>query len=241
MKAIILAAGYATRLGKLTENTPKALLLIKNKPILNYLIEQIQSIKIIDEAIIVSNAKFFDQFVLWRKNNSFGSLKITVLNDNTTSNEDRLGAIGDMNFAIKNCKINEETMVAVSDNFFTFKLLDFYKFFKKSKTNCLLGQKVYEKETLKRIGVVTLDDNNFVTSFEEKPQNPKGNTGIFGIYFYTKLAILSVPQYLKEGGNKDAPGHFARWVSEHYKTAVYIPNNNVIIDIGTPEEYEKLK
>ena len=127
MKAIMLVAGYATRLYPLTENMPKGLLKLNGRAIIDYTFDKLEKIKEIDEAILVSNSKFYDQFCNWA-NNYKGRIKITVLNDGTTSNDNRLGAIGDMQFAIQNCHIDDEIMVLASDNYFTFELIDYYNF-----------------------------------------------------------------------------------------------------------------
>ena len=124
----MLVAGYATRLKKLTENKPKGLLLLNNKPIINYTFEKLEKIGVIDEAILVSNSKFYEQFLEWAREYK-GKIKISVLNDETTSNDNRLGAIGDLCFAIEKLKVNEEIMVFVSDNYFTYELKDFYDFY----------------------------------------------------------------------------------------------------------------
>ena len=125
MKAIVLVAGYASRLYPLTLNTPKALLTLNNITLLDYLMEKVSELDVIDEVILVSNQKFYKNFIEWKKTYT-GNKKITILNDGTTTNENRLGAIGDTEFAIQKLNIDDEIMLLVSDNYFTFSLKDFY-------------------------------------------------------------------------------------------------------------------
>ena len=142
MKAIILAAGYATRLYPLTINKPKALLTINEKPIINYIVEQINTIDVVDEIYVVTNHKFIDSFADWQ-NEIESRAKITVLDDGTTSEQDRKGAIGDIAFVIQKMNINDELLVVAGDNFFTYPLKNYYDFYKQKDKDC-----VCEKDTI---------------------------------------------------------------------------------------------
>ena len=242
MKAIVLVAGYAVRLYPLTENKPKALLTLDNKTLLDYLMEKVEEVDVIDEVILVSNEKFYDQFVDW-SNNYKGKLKTTVLNDGTSTNETRLGAIGDTQFAIDKLNIDDELMLLVSDNYFTFSLKSFYDFYKEHNADCILvGEFPEEKlEYLGRnFGCVTVDNNNKVTYMVEKPgPNPNTNLGAYASYIYTKDTVKLIKQYLDEGNNKDAPGHFPAWLYSRKPLFAY-PFEGECYDIGTPEVYNTL-
>ena len=130
MKAIILCAGYATRLYPLTENTPKALLPINDKPLLSYIVKKLEAIKEINKVYVVTNAKFYSHFKDWERNSKFKK-EVEIVNDNTTSNENRLGGIGDIHFVIEKERINEDVFVALGDNLFDFNLNDMISLFKK--------------------------------------------------------------------------------------------------------------
>lgn len=132
MKAIILAAGYATRLYPLTINKPKALLTINQKPIINYIVEQINTIDIVDEIYVVTNHKFINSFAGWQ-NETVSRAKITVLDDGSTEEQNRKGAIGDIAFVIEKMNIDDELLVVAGDNFFTYPLKDYYNFYEKKQ------------------------------------------------------------------------------------------------------------
>ena len=240
MKAIVLCAGYATRLGKLTENTPKPLLKVQNKALIDLLIENLEDIDDVNEIVIVSNAKFYNHFLEWAKE-AKSSKKITVLNDGSTNNDNRLGAIGDIKFALTKRNIKEDIMVLAGDNWFDFKLKNFYDEYK-SNGNCnmILGSKTKDLSILCSHGVAILDENHRVISMEEKPQNPKGNFAVGPFYIYNKDAVKLIDEYLKSGNSKDAPGNLPSWLCQ--KTDVYAWDVSPAhrIDIGTVEVYENI-
>lgn len=239
MKAIMLVAGYATRLYPLTENKPKGLLPLAGKPIIDYTFKKLEEITEIDEAILVSNHKFYKHFFSWGKSYK-GRIKITVLDDQTTCNEDRLGAIGDMQFAIQTCGIKDEIMVLVSDNYFTYSLKDYFDYYKKVDTDCILGTEFTDLEYLgKNFAVATVDDDNIVTSLVEKPGVAKSNIGVYATYIYKKDTVKLIKQYLDEGNSKDAPGNFPSWLYKRKPIHLYRFNGECY-DIGTVKVYNEL-
>lgn len=240
MKAIVLCAGYATRLGELTKNMPKPLLRVRNQTLLDLLVDNLQEIDAIDEIVIVSNAKFFKNFKDWAKTRE-SIAPIVVLNDGSTSNDNRLGAIGDIKFAMKERKIDDEIMVLAGDNWFDFKLADFYaQYLKNGKKNMVLGSKTNDLAILRSHGVAILDENGKVLEMEEKPQQPRGNFAVGPFYIYNKQAARMIDEYLASGNSKDAPGNLPSWLSQ--KTDVYAwdvsPKHR--IDIGTKEVYDNI-
>ena len=218
-KAIILAAGYATRLYPLTENQPKPLLKIADKPLIEYIIEKIYEIEAIDEIIIVSNDKFYNHFLEW--NSSFNSkIPIKILDDGSTTNENRLGAIKDIQFALKQENISEDTLIIAGDNLFEFNLKDLYNLYKEKNASITAAFDVKDKNIVKnRHGVVILDNSNKVIDFQEKPEEPKSTIKSIACYILTKEAIKLLEQYIKEGNNSDAPGFFLEWLCK--KTKLY--------------------
>ncbi|NQT22888.1 MAG: nucleotidyltransferase family protein [Candidatus Omnitrophica bacterium] len=213
MKALILGAGYGTRLYPLTLNKPKALLEVGGKAILERVLESVFSIKECDGVYIVTNAKFFGAFQDWVKVKNLEK-KIQVLNDGTVSNEDRLGAIGDINFALKKASVDEDLLVLGSDNLFEFRLRDFVDFAKSkepSATLALYDVKSIEKARLYGIAVVKKDGAEIV-DFEEKPKDPKSTLAATAVYFYPKEKLKLIDLYMKSDLTKDAPGNFIKWL-----------------------------
>ncbi len=238
MKAIILAAGYATRLYPLTLNQPKALLPIANKPIIDYIVDEIESIPCVDELIVISNEKFYPHFCGW-KDNRKSRLEITVLNDKTTDDSNKLGAVGDMQFAIETLGIDDEILVMAGDNIFTFKLKDFYDEYVSKNADMILVKEINEIEELRRMANVSVDDNMKVTDMEEKPQNPKSNIAAFASYIYKKDTVKMIKQYLDEGNNPDAPGFFPSWLYKKKDVFAY-KFEGECYDIGTPKSYKEV-
>jgi len=235
MDCILLAAGYATRLYPLTENKPKALLTLGSKTILDWVVEKIEKIEEINNIYIVTNHRFADNFEEWKQNYK-GGKKVEVLDDGTTNNDNRLGAIGDMKFVIDQKNIDDEIFVLASDNIFDFELTDMMDLYHEKNADIISAHYVDEIETLQSMGVVELSEDLKVLSFEEKPQNPKSHYGVPPFYIYRKETIALIKQYLDEGNNPDAPGHFVPWLIT--KTPVFAYTFDVMtIDIGTPKSY----
>lgn len=236
MKAVILAAGYATRLYPLTLDKPKALLEIHGKPLLNYIIHNLEETNV-SEIYIITNEKFYLQFVWWLNQNKFNK-KIEIINDETNSNETRLGGIGDLKLAILEKEIDDDILVILGDNLFDFSLKELTtKFNKTNKT--VLG--VYDIKSLmdaKRFGVVGVSADRIV-SFKEKPENPESSLISTGIYLFSKKDIQLLPEYLNSGGKKDAFGSFIEYLTP--RTEVYAATfDGRWFDIGSIEVYAKV-
>ena len=240
MKAIILVAGYASRLYPLTLNKPKALLTLNKTTLLDFLIRKVNQIDEINDVILVSNDKFYSQFEDWKKGYK-GRLNITVLNDGTNTNETRLGAIGDTQFAIDKLKIDDDIMLLVSDNYFTFSLKDYYDFYKNKQTDCIMVAPFTDLEYLgKHFAVVDVDKNGIVTNMVEKPGGiPSSNIGAYASYIYTRETVKMIKDYINEGNNKDAPGHFPAWLC-HKKPVHAYTFKGKCYDIGTIDVYNSL-
>lgn len=238
MKAIILVAGYATRLYPLTLDMPKALLPIHQKPIIDYIVEEINTIDAIDEIFVVTNHKFVNHFHKWAKGHH-SKQSICILDDGTDTEQTRLGAIGDILFTIREKKIQDEIMVIAGDNFFTYHLKDYYDFYQKIGKDCVCVKEFYDKDLLRQFGVAQLDENKKLISLEEKPQNPKSNTAVYATYFYTKETIPLFEQYIAEGNKPDAPGYFVEWLYQRKDVYAYTFQGECY-DIGTPKSYEEV-
>ena len=237
MKCLFLCAGYATRLYPLTENFPKPLLKVKDKPILNWLIEDIDKSQKIDEYIIVSNAKFYEHFVSWAKELLY---KITIVDDGTYTNETRLGAVKDIEFAQKTLKLDSDMLVLAGDNVLDFSLRSFIDFAIDKNASCVLRYYEENSEKLKKSGVLMLGDNNIVLEMEEKPSNPKTNWCCPPFYYYKKEDASKISTAIASGCNTDAPGSFISWLAKNSTVyAMEMPGKRY--DIGNLESYEKVQ
>lgn len=239
MKAIVLAAGYATRLYPLTKNRPKPLLEVAGKPILDHIVEKMEKVEEINEVIIVTNHKFTSHFEEWAKEASY-TKKLTVVNDGTMTNDTRLGAIGDIQFVLDQQKFKDDLMILAGDNLFDFELTDFAAYFKEVGTDCITAYHEEDDGQLKRAGIVELDVNAKVLSFEEKPSEPKSSYCVPAFYLYQKDTLPLFKQYLEEGNDPDAPGHFVPFLIEKKAVHAYLFEGERY-DIGTVESYEKVK
>jgi len=220
MKAIILAAGYATRLYPLTLHRAKPLIEINNKPIIDYLIEKISELKDVDKIYIVCNQRFFNQFTSWKEERGYDNVE--VINDETINEEQKLGSIGDINFVVEKEKIKDDILVMAGDNMFDFSLVDPYKFFKKKKKDVTIVYDVKDLEQAKRGAVIVLDKNNKVIDLKEKPRVAKSTLFGISIYFYTKDSVKLFKKYLDSGNNPDAPGYFLEWLHKVKDVYAYV-------------------
>ena len=233
MKCIILAAGYATRLYPLTENFPKPLLKVGEKTILDWLVDDVA--ELIDEFVIVSNHKFAEQFKEWSQRKP---QKITVLDDGTENNETRLGAVKDIQLAAQG--ITEDCMVMAGDNVLDFSLQHFVRFAIEKGTSCVMCHEENRLEALQKTAVITMDEDNLITSYEEKPKEPKGNHAVPPFYFYRTADIHRIQEALDAGCGYDAPGSFAAWLSGQTPMHAYVmPGKRY--DIGDMKSYETVQ
>ena len=237
MKCVILAAGYATRLYPLTENFPKPLLEVGGKTILDWLVDDIDTLGAIDEYVVVSNHKFAHHFDNWAKKKT---QKITVVDDGTSSNETRLGAVKDIQFAIEKLEIQDEILVIAGDNLLDFSLTEFIRYAIDKKASCVMRYYEPEKERLSKSGVLQVDENDKILCMEEKPEEPKSNWCCPPFYFYVREDANRIKQGIESGCGTDAPGSYVSWLSK--QTSVYameMPGHRY--DIGNLESYQAVQ
>lgn len=237
MKCLILAAGYATRLYPLTENFPKPLLQVQGKPILDWLIDDIDGMKAVDEYIVISNHKFAGHFAEWAKNKP---QRITVLDDGTDSNETRLGAVRDIQFAIEACELDDDLLVIAGDNLLDFSLTKFIAYGTEKNSTCLMRYYEADRARLCKCGVATVDSADRVVRMVEKPAQPESNWCCPPFYYYTKADARLVAEGIRVGCGVDAPGSFIAWLCG--QTTVYameMPGKRY--DIGNLESYEQVQ
>ncbi len=239
MKSIVLAAGYATRLYPLTENFPKPLLKIAGKSILDWLLDDIDTIEGINEHIIISNHKYAEHFENWKKTASLKN-PVTIIDDGSVSNETRLGAVKDIQFAIESLKLEDDLLIVAGDNMLGFSLKKLADLFYEKNSAVVIASYEENVDTLRRSGVMIPDDKFRVIAMEEKPQDPKSNWRVGPFYIYKKDELHFVKQAIEDGCGTDAPGSFVGYLCE--KTNVYaLKNPGERYDIGTLESYEAVK
>lgn len=237
MKCLILAAGYATRLYPLTENFPKSLLKVKDKTILDWLVDDIDTLGLVDEYVVISNHKFYHHFLDWKNTKA---QKITVIDDGTSSNETRLGAVKDIDFAIKELDLSDDVLVIAGDNVLDFSLTEFIKYAKDKKTSCVMRYFEQEKKRLIKSGVVVIDENDKVIEMTEKSPEPKSNWCCPPFYYYTESDSKKIDKAISEGCGTDAPGSYIAWLcANSIVHAMEMPGKRY--DIGNLESYEKVQ
>lgn len=235
MKAIVLCAGYATRLYPLTKNQPKPLLDVAGKTILDRIVEQLVRIDEVDEIILASNHRFAGHFEAWRdENESVYKTKLTVVDDGTETAETRLGAIGDIQYCIDELGIDDELLVIAGDNLFTYDLAAVAEDFKAGGVDMILGQELGPEEDPTRFAIAVVDDEGRLEHLVEKPEEPRSRLAIYATYFYRRDTVPMIRQYLDEGNDPDAPGHFPAWLYTRKPVRVY-QFDGECFDIGTHE------
>ena len=235
MEAIILAAGYATRLHPLTEDTPKPLLEVAGKPIMEHIIHKLENLNV-NKIYIATNARFYQNFSDWLHNFDAKN-PIEIVNDGTERNENRLGAMGDIHFVIKNKNIKGDIVVIAGDNLFELPLQEVANIFNKRKNNVIVLHDVKDIELARNYGVVGVEDN-VVVDFEEKPVSPKSTLVSTGIYFFPKRTLDFIEKYISQGNNPDKAGDFIKWLHKRETVYAYITDKNWY-DIGSFEQLEK--
>ena len=236
MKNIVIAAGYATRLGELTKNFPKPLLKIGESTILGRMLDDIDRISEIDEHIIITNHKFAPIFEKWVMEDGRWKKPIIIVDDGTETNETRLGAVCDLLFAMDKLGIDDDMLVVAADNLLFFSFQEFVDFAKAKGTSCIMCHEQPSIEKLQRTGVVELDDNMRVLGMEEKPQVPKSHWAVPPFYIYLKKDLDLVRHSVENGCGKDAPGNLAHYMVEHTTMHAW-PMSAGRFDIGSLDTY----
>ena len=244
MKCVVIAAGYATRLGELTKNFPKPLLKIGQNTILGRMLDDIDQIPEIDEHIIITNHKFAHIFEDWKQKEGRWQKPITIIDDGTETNDTRLGAVCDLLLAIdklsdgtlSNSTWPDDLLVVAADNLLFFSFNEFVKFAKEKGTSCIMCHEQRSIEKLQRTGVVELDASNRVLGMEEKPEVPKSHWAVPPFYIYLKKDLPLVRHSVANGCGKDAPGNLAHYMVEHTTMHAW-PMSAGRFDIGSLDTY----
>jgi glucose-1-phosphate thymidylyltransferase len=237
MKCLILAAGYATRLYPLTENFPKPLLPVCGRSILDILIDDVESSGVVDEYIVISNHKFYTHFEEWAKSRPE---RVTVIDDGTSTNETRLGAVRDVQFAIDKLSLDDELLVLAGDNLLDFSLTRFISFAKNKGTSCVMRYTEPDPKRLTKSGVLLIGDDDLVLEMWEKPADPKSDQCCPPFYFFTREDARLVGEALSAGCSADAPGGFIEWLA--FRSRIHaMPMPGRRYDIGNLESYERVQ
>lgn len=237
MKCLILAAGYATRLYPLTENFPKPLLKVGNKTILDWLIDDIDGAGLVDEYVVISNHKFAHHFQEWAQTKP---QKITVVDDGTSTNETRLGAVCDIKFAVDQLGLTGAFLVIAGDNVLDFSLQRFVRYAHNKQTSCVMRFYEPSQERLHKCGVLELDSTDRIINMEEKPAQPKSHWCCPPFYYYKADDAARIPQAIQDGCGTDAPGSFIAWLCKQTTVhAMEMPGKRY--DIGNLQSYDQVQ
>ena len=237
MKCLILAAGYATRLYPLTENFPKPLLQVGEKTILDWLVDDIDTAGLVDEYVVISNHKYAPHFDVWAKTKA---MKVTVVDDGTMSNETRLGAVKDIQFAIDQLGLDDDLLVIAGDNVLDFSLTKFLAYIREKGTSCIMRYYEASEQKLTKCGVVQVDENEKILGMEEKPAQPKSHWCCPPFYYYTRQDARLVAKGIEAGCGTDAPGSYIAWLCTQTTVhAMEMPGSRY--DVGNLESYNKIR
>ena len=236
MKLIVLGAGYATRLYPLTLNQPKPLLPVAGKPMLEHVLDNLQPIAEIEEIYIVTNAKFAGHFESWAGEYAKANpgVPIVVINDQSTDDSNKLGAIGDINLVLNQAVIDSDVIVVAGDNLFSQSLADFGKAIRQRNAPVLAVYDVGDLAEIRKYNAIEINDDDRITFFEEKPANPKSTLTGIALYYYPRNTLALIRQYLAEGNNPDQPGRLVQWL--YSRTPFYVWRvPGIWYDVGSKE------
>lgn len=234
MKLVVLAAGYATRLYPLTLDRPKALLPVAGRPMLEHVLARLAPIAEVDTVYLVTNAKFARHFREWAAGYDAGGRDVRVVDDGTTSDEDKLGAIGDFELVLRTEAVDDDVVVVAGDNLFSEDLGEFGRYALERRAPVLAVYDVGSLEAIRSYNAIEVDDDGRIAFFEEKPANPKSTLTGIALYFYPRDVLPLVHRYVAEGNNADQPGRLVEWL--YTRTPVYtwrVPG--IWFDIGSEE------
>lgn len=240
MQVLILAAGYATRLYPLTLDKPKPLLPVAGKPMLEHVIDHLAPVEGIGDIFVVTNQKFATHFTEWSEKYSREKKKLDfkIINDKSTSDADKLGAIGDIHLVITKENVKGDLIVVAGDNLFDSSLAPFVEYARSIKTPVLAVYDVGDLEQIKKYNSITLDKDGVITFFEEKPKNPTSTLTGIALYYFPAEAVEMIKTYIAEGNNPDQPGRLIQWLYPRMPVHTWrVPGR--WFDIGSKETLEE--
>lgn len=240
MICVLLAAGYATRMYPLTENFPKPLLEIKGKTILDWMVDDLATSGKIERYVVISNHKFIAHFEKWVAVKRSQGFNIDLLDDGSTSNDNRLGAVKDIEFVIDELNLSDDLLVLAGDNVMDFSFNSFVTYFGKKNTTCIMRYRVPGLKGPCKFGVATIDENDKVLNMVEKPQVPESEWAVPPFYVYKKSDLGLFKKGIDGGCKTDAPGSFIEWLCKQTGVHAFeMPGQR--FDVGSIEGYEKIR
>jgi glucose-1-phosphate thymidylyltransferase len=240
LKLVVLAAGYATRLYPLTLDRPKALLPVAGRPMIEHVLARVLAIKEIDRVFVVSNNKFAGKFREWAAEYERASERppLTIVDDGTTDDENKLGAIGDLDLVLRQERIDDDLVVVAGDNLFSERLEDFGRVAGERNAPVLAVYDVGSLDEIRKYNAIEVDEDGRITFFEEKPSEPTSTLTGIALYFYPRSTLPLIRKYVAEGNNADQPGRLIEWL--YTRTPVFtwtVPGR--WYDIGSEETLRK--
>jgi len=239
MNVLILAAGYATRLYPLTLKKAKPLLVVGGKPIIEWVVDNLAGVPDLGTIYVVTNDKFAADFQAWseRYRSQHPEFKFQIINDGSTSDEDKLGAIGDINLVVSRENLSQSSLLIVAgDNLLTESLANFVECARGTDATVAVYD-VGDAEAIKQYGNISVDGDGIITRFEEKPQKPQGTLAAVAVYYYSPAALSLLTTYLAAGKNPDQPGRFVQWLYTR-KPVKTFQIKGKWLDIGSKETLE---
>ncbi len=239
MVILILAGGYGTRLAELGKNTPKALLKVQDRYLLDHILDKLKPLPGVKELVLVTNNRFYGIFLQWAKAHAGHGVPVTIVNDGTNTPEDRLGSIGDIDFVIRQKNVQDDLLVVGGDNLFGAALDEYIRFSQANAPTVTIGlYDVRSLEEAKRFGVVEVDAQGKIKSFEEKPAQPRSSLIGMCLYYLPKKSLGLIENYLVESGKSDTAGDYIRWLCK--KSEVFgFKFQGKWYDIGSIESYRE--
>jgi glucose-1-phosphate thymidylyltransferase len=240
MNVLILAAGYATRLYPLTKNKAKPLLEVASKPMIEWVLDNLAPVPGIETIYVVTNDKFAPDFQRWAADykSRHAGLKLKIINDGSTSDSDKLGAIGDINFAISREELAQDDLLVVAgDNLFSESLTGFVQAARGSEATLAIYD-VGDLEAMKKYASITVNEEGVITNFEEKPSKPQSTLAGIALYYYSRQTIPLFATYTAAGNNPDQPGRFVQWLYQRTPVNTY-QIGGIWFDIGSKETLEE--
>lgn len=242
MNAVLLCAGFATRMYPLTKNFPKPLLPVAGQPVIDYLMDQLAGLDAIDAVHLVSNHKFYDHFLRWRENHKergmYRSLRIEIYDDGCIDNDTRLGASGDLALALKMIGTPDKILVSGGDNIYRFALAPLWHSFLQGDGHRITALAETNPAKLKKTGVLEFGEKDQVMRLHEKPEEPPSNWVCPPLYFFQPSIWMELEQFLEGSDNHDAPGHFIDYLCHHSRVEAFRVDGDRL-DIGSIETYHQ--
>ena len=239
MKIVVLAAGYATRLYPLTLTQPKPLIPVAGKPMIEYVLDNLSPVDGVDQVFIVANSRFAPHFQKWSVSYQKAVRRqISVVDDGSTEDSNKLGAIGDLKLLLDRENIDDDLIVVAGDNLFSRPLKEFGVFCRTRTAPVIASYDVGSLDAVKKYSCIETDSTGRLTRFEEKPDNPASTLIGIALYYYPKSCLPLIRQYITDGNNPDQPGRLVQWL--HTRTAVYTwPLPGIWYDIGSKETLQE--